>query len=72
MSFYFLILLFLERYFCQIFFSDYNEKKGFSSLSFNLSKDECIFIDNSNKSEKNEKFIYSSERSHALFKLFYF
>ena len=68
MSFYFLILLFLERYFCQIFFSDYNEKKGFSSLSFNLSKDECFFVDKIDKSEKNEKFIYLNELSDALFK----
>ena len=66
MSFYFLILLFLERYFCQIFFSDYNEKKGFSSLSFNLSKDECFFVDKIDKSEKNEKFINSIEFNKVI------
>ena len=69
MSFYssFLGKIFLSNFFQWLYW-----KKGFSSLSFNLSKDECIFIDNINKSEKNEKFIYSSERSDALFKFFYF
>ncbi len=54
MSFYFLIFLFLERYFVK-FFLVIIMKKGFSSLSYNLSKDECFFIDNNGGSEKNEK-----------------